>query len=361
MKRLLKGGRVVDPAAGMDGNVRRADRRRSHRARSARSAGQPGGRRRGRRSAGGTGGVSRASSTCTCTCASRGRSTRKRSRPASRRRSPADSPPSRACRIPSRSTTTPASRADPAEGGAKPVSRACIRSARCRAARKASSSPTSPSCAPPAASRSPTMGSGGDGDPGAPRARIHQHVRHADDRALRRSVAQGRRLSRTKDRVAAALGLQGHSRRRRSDHRRPRHAARRDDRRPRAHRAHERLDDARSGAAGQEPRRQGDVRSVPASLHADRRSARRADRLRHQHQDEPAAARSARSRRDDRGNRRRQRRRDRDRSCAASLRREECRVRSRAVRHRRPRNGDPDLRSTGWCTRASSGCRAWSS
>ena len=64
-------------------------------------------------------------------------------------------------------------------------------------------------------------------------------------------------------------------------------------------------------------------------------------RLRHEHQDEPAAARSARPPGDDRRNRRRHGRRDRDRSRAASLRREKRRVRSRPVRDHRPRNGVP--------------------
>jgi dihydroorotase len=54
--------------------------------------------------------------------------------------------------------------------------------------------------------------------------------------------------------VAASLGLRG-----RGDHGRPRHPARRDDRRSRTHCAHERVDDDRGRAAGQEPRRQGDV------------------------------------------------------------------------------------------------------
>ena len=49
---------------------------------------------------------------------------------------------------------------------------------------------------------------GGDGDPGASRARVHQHVQHADDRALRGSVAQGRRRrargSRSRHRSACA-------------------------------------------------------------------------------------------------------------------------------------------------------------
>ena len=60
--------------------------------------------------------------------------------------------------------------------------------------------------------------------------------------------------------------------------------------------------------------------------------------VRHQRQDEPAAARDGRPRRDAPGHRRRQRRRDRHRSCAAPLRREARRVRPRAVRHHRARD-----------------------
>ena len=47
---------------------------------------------------------------------------------------------------------------------------------------------------------------GGDRDPRASRARVHQHVRHADDRALRGSVAEGRRrrARRSGGRVARA-------------------------------------------------------------------------------------------------------------------------------------------------------------
>ena len=82
-----------------------------------------------------------------------------------------------------------------------------------------------------------------------------------------------------------------HSRRGRGDHRRPRHPAGGDDRRPRPHRAHERVDHARGRAPGQEPRREGDRARWPAPLHADRRDAGGAGPLRHQHQDEPAAAR----------------------------------------------------------------------
>src|SRR5206468_3635647 len=74
----------------------------------------------------------------------------------------------------------------------------------------------------------------------------------------------------------------------------------------------------------------------------------RAGGLRHQRQDEPAAARGRRPRRDDCRHRRRERRRHRDRSCATSLRREARRVRPGAVRHHRPRNGGVAvLRSAG--------------
>ena len=91
-------------------------------------------------------------------------------------------------------------------------------------------------------------------DPGASRAGVHQHVRHAGHRALRGSVAQGRgRRARRPGRLVP--GAEGHPRRCRGDHRGPGHPAGRDDRRPPPHRAHERVDDARSGAAGQEPRR----------------------------------------------------------------------------------------------------------
>ena len=132
---------------------------------------------------------------------------------------------------------------------------------------------------------------GGDRDPGASRSRVHQHVQHADDRALRGSVAEGRR--RRARRAGGGIARPArHPWRGRGDHRGPRHPARRDDRRARPHRPHERVDDARGRAARQEPRRQGDLRGVPASLHADRRFAGGAGCLRHQHEDEPAVARS---------------------------------------------------------------------
>ena len=101
---------------------------------------------------------------------------------------------------------------------AKRTSRASTRSARCRAGRRASSSPTSPNC-----SEAGCVAVTDDGHPGldgaadAPGARVHQHVRHAGHRALRGPVAQGRRR-RARRPVASSLGLQRHSRRGRGDH-----------------------------------------------------------------------------------------------------------------------------------------------
>ena len=156
MKRLLKGGRVVDPAHGIDGArdvLIDGDR-------IAAVGRGPAGRRRrrGDRGARRASSSARASSTCTCTCASRARSTRRRSRPARRRRPPAASPPSPACR-------TPIPVNDNAERDARsswrrrprPGRRARLPDRRgVEGARRASSSPRSPTCARPAASRSPT-------------------------------------------------------------------------------------------------------------------------------------------------------------------------------------------------------------
>ena len=103
------------------------------------------------------------------------------------------------------------------------------------------------------------------------------------------------------------------------------------------------------------------LRGDAAPFRADRRDARRADRLRHQRQDEPAAARGGGSRRDAGGTRRRQRRRHRHRPRAASLT-----TRSRSSSTAR-RSGSPASRprcrcaSIASCTPASSRCRGWSS
>ena len=97
---------------------------------------------------------------------------------------------------------------------------------------------------------------------------------------------------------ASTLGLRGIPGRGRVDHGAARHLARRADRRRRPHRAHERAADARRGPLRQGARRARHLRGDAASLRADRRDARRAGAVRHQRQDEPAAARGGRSRRD---------------------------------------------------------------
>ena len=141
-KWVLRGARVVDPATGRDGDLRRARRRHAHRARRPR----PG---RGRD----VKVIDLPSGLVVCPglidmhvhLREPGRSTRKRWRPAPPRRSPAASRRSRACRTPRRSTTTPASPATSSRRRPRRTWRASIRSARSRAARRASSSPTSPS------------------------------------------------------------------------------------------------------------------------------------------------------------------------------------------------------------------------
>ena len=173
---------------------------------------------------------------------------------------------------------------------------------------------------------------GGDGAAHAARARVHEHVQHAGDRALRGPDAQGRRR-----RPRGLPGLVPRPSRHplggRVDHGAARHLARVADRRRRPHRAHERPADARRGPLRQDARRAGDLRGDAASFRPDRRDARRAGGVRHQHEDESAAARGRRPRRHAAGACRRQRRRHRHRPRAARGRREAGRVRSGAVRH----------------------------
>ncbi len=88
-------------------------------------------------------------------------------------------------------------------------------------------------------------------------------------------------------------------------------------RRDAAHRSHERPSDTGCGALRQVARRARHLRGDAASFHPDRRDARRAGGLRHQRQDEPAAARNRGPRRDARRHRGRQRRRHRHRPRAA--------------------------------------------
>ena len=117
-----------------------------------------------------------------------------------------------------------------------------------------------------------------------------EHVRHADHRALRGPDAEGRRRGARGRRRRRARPAR-HSRAWPRRDGRARHPAGRDDRRPRAHRAPERRGPRSSAVrAGQEPRRRGDLRGDAAPLRADRRVLA-APVLRHQHEDEPAAAR----------------------------------------------------------------------
>ena len=297
MKLLLKGGRVVDPADGLDGafDVLIEDGRIARVGRDLPVDGA-----RGRSTCRAAAGRRPGSSTCTSTCASRARSTRRRSPPARRRRWPAASPPSPACRTPTRSTTTPASpssssrrRREAGLARVYPIGAVSL-GLEGRAARRASASCSAAGCVAVHRRRP----AGGDGAADAARARVRRHVRHAGHRALRGPVAQGRRRRARGLPRPSALGLRGHSRRGRGDHGRARHLARRADRRPRPRRAHERAAVAASGARGQGARRAGHLRGRAAPLHAHRRTLGGAGAVRHQRQDEPAAARGARSRRD---------------------------------------------------------------
>ena len=192
--------------------------------------------------------------------------------------------------------------------------------------------------------------SGRDGASGAARARVHEHVRHAGDRALRGPVAQGRRMSRTRAPRAAELGLRGIPGAAESI------MAARDILLAEmtgghVHIAHmSALDDARSGPAGEEPRHQGHLRGDAASLHPDRRRAGRAVPYDTNTKMNPPL-REARDRDAMLARHRRWKRRcHRDGSRAASLRREERRVRPGAVRHRRSGDRHADRASTGSCT-----------
>ncbi len=208
MKRLLKGGRVVDPVNGLDGGVRRARRRRPHRhGRQATCRWTVPRSSRCRPASS----CARASSTSTSTCASRGRSTRKRWPRAWRRPWPAASRPWRACRTPARSTTTPTS---PTfilvEGGRRRTWRACIRSAPCRRAQKGEQLADIAELQQAGLRRHHRRRApDGHRDADAPRLRVRRHVRHAADRALRGPVAQGRRRGARGLHWASKLGLRG--------------------------------------------------------------------------------------------------------------------------------------------------------
>jgi dihydroorotase len=115
----------------------------------------------------------------------------------------------------------PASRSSSCEGAPRRAWRASTRSAPCRAGRRASSSPRSASCARRLRRRHRRRAAGGDGAADAPRARVRRHVRHAGHRSLRGSVAQGRRRG-ARGPTPAALGPARHPGRGRVDHGRAR-------------------------------------------------------------------------------------------------------------------------------------------
>ncbi len=135
------------------------------------------------------------------------------------------------------------------------VWRACIRSARCRSGRRASSLTEigdlrAAGC----------VAVSDDGRPGrdraahAARARVRVDVRHAGHRPLRGPVAQGRRRG-ARGRGGGAARPARHARRRRVDHGRARHQPGGAHRRPRARRPHERAAVAPRGARRQGARR----------------------------------------------------------------------------------------------------------
>ena len=279
-----------------------------------------------------------------------------------RRPSPADSPPSRACRTPIRSTTTPA-----------------ITEFILKKAAEAGLARVYPIGAVSLGSKGEQLAEIGelkaagcvaisdDGQPVATALLMRRALeyagdaRHAGHRPLRGSVAQGRRRRARGLRRLARSGCAGIPGAAESmmverdislaeltgGHVHVAHMS-----------ARQSLRAVRDGKARGVQR---DLRGRAAPLHAHRRRARRAGAVRHQRQDEPAAARGGRSRRDARGPRRRQRRRDRHRSRAASRRREDASSstarRSGSSGSRRPCRSC----SIGWCTPGGSRCRGWSS
>ena len=191
MKKLLKGGRVVDPANGIDGVhdvLIDGDRIAACRTR-------PAGRRRdGRRDSCRTSSCVQASSTCTSTCASQDRSTRRRSRPASPSAvaggftavacMPNTSP------VNDNANVTSLILAKAAEAGtrARLSDWRGVEGIEGRVARRHRRAEASRLCR-----HHRRWTSGGDGAAAATRARVRRDVRHAGDRALRGPEPQGRR------------------------------------------------------------------------------------------------------------------------------------------------------------------------
>ena len=127
-----------------------------------------------------------------------------------------------------------------------------------------------------------------DGAADAACARVRVDVRHAGDRSLRGPVAP-RRGRRARGRGGGASRPARHSRRCRIRHGRARHLAGGAHRRPVSRRAHERPAVAARRPRRQVARRPRHDRGDAASLRAVGRGADRARWLRHELQDEPAA------------------------------------------------------------------------
>ena len=276
------------------------------------------------------------SSTCTAICASRGARKSRRSRPARARRRPADSRRCARCRTPIPSPTT-RRRSDSSSGR-----RSAPNAARVYPIGAISVGQKGESLA----EFGEMVGAGAvavsdDGKPVVERAshahgaRVRAHVRHSRRRPLRGADARARRRDERGDRQRAPRP-QGNSGRGRRDHGDPRHPPRAAHGRARSSLPHEHARIGRADSLGQGARHQRDGGSVPASSLAD---GRRGRGLRHEREDEPAAAHGGRRRGAAGSGARRNDRSHRDRPRAAPLRREGARVRRCAERHRRSRDG----------------------
>ena len=160
---------------------------------------------------------------------------------------------------------------------------------------------------------------------------------------------------------SSQLGLRGHSLRGRGCLRRARHRAGGDDRQPRAHRAPEHGGRHPRGPRGQGAGRARDLRGDAPPLHADRPVAGFAAQLRHAPEDEPAAARSRGSRCPDRRTGRRDGGRHRHRPRPAPRGREDASSSTTRPSASRASRRPCPCRSTAWCTRGRSASPGWSS
>ena len=273
MKRLLKGGRVVDPVNGRDGVVRRADRWRSHRAGRPRSAG----RRRDDR---------RRDSARFVVCPGLIDMHVHLREPGQEHKETVATGTAAAVAggftaVACMPNTDPGERqrrrhrVHPEEGGrsqprARVSDRRRVARSEGRAARRHRRAASRPGC----------VAITDDGRPVATAMLMRRAleyasmfdmpvIEHCEEQTLKGDGVAHEGLSGVGARAAR------HSRRSRVDHGAARHLARRADRRRRAHRAHERAPDARRGPLRQGARRARDLRGDAASFRPDRRDARR--------------------------------------------------------------------------------------